>query len=151
MKQDCRKVVSEIVRKSGSSDPFYICKVLGIEVFFSALGSVKGLMTTNYGVHVIILNENLSEPEARFSCAHELGHICLKHDYNKIWMENHTGFNVNKFENEANQFAIHLLLEHLDESIWESEYQNPERICRAAGIPLEYASYFEHLNIDNGR
>lgn len=56
------------------------------------------------------MDTSLAEEEARFVCAHELGHAMLHQGYNRIFMDSATLFVTNRFEIEANRFAADLLL-----------------------------------------
>ena len=116
------RAVNRAVKHAESTDPFNICKSYGIKVHFVPLGSLKGFTATNYRMRNIFINEDLSDMDARYTCAHELGHILMRHDYNKLWMANHTFFNLNRYENEANRFAIHLLLVPKRLLLWGLKY-----------------------------
>ena len=142
LKKDYLSMVENIVTKVESSDPFRICKYLDIDVFFCPLGSLKAYTTTNYRIKTIHINDSLNEVDAYYSCAHELGHILLKHDYNKIWMANNTFYNLNKFENDANLFAMNLLLYPFLDDIKNMEYPSNDNISRLTGIPIEYINSF---------
>ena len=132
------RAANRAVKHAESTDPFNICKSYGIKVHFVPLGSLKGFTATNYRMRNIFINEDLSDMDARYTCAHELGHILMRHDYNKLWMANHTFFNLNRYENEANRFAIHLLLVPWCEEIDHMEYPSMENISSLTGIPIEY-------------
>lgn len=58
----------------------------------------------------IHINETITEHEKIFTCAHELGHALLHPNINTGFLKNSTLLSVNKFEIEANTFAIHLLI-----------------------------------------
>lgn len=136
--KDYDREVRKIVARAESFEPFRICKFLDIDVMFHALGERKAYTTVMNRIRTIVINEDLDEIQARYSCAHELGHIMMKHDYNKIWMENKTNWNTNRYENEANLFAIHLLMYPYKEEIKGMEYGSYENIGRLTGIPFEY-------------
>lgn len=138
MRKDYKKIVKRIVNKAETTDPFAICRYLDIPVRYTELGSLKGFTTTNYRVKTIFINEKLSKIEAKYSCAHELGHILMGHDYNKLWLASKTFFNLNRYENEANRFAVHLLLAPWQEEIEYMEYPSNDNISSLTGIPIEY-------------
>lgn len=138
MHKDYKKIAKNIIKKAASADPFAICRYLDIPVIHTDLGSLKGFTTTNYRIKTIFINEKLGEIEAKYSCAHELGHILMRHDYNKLWMANNTFFNLNRYENEANRFAIHLLLEPYRDEIDQMEYPSNDNISNLTGVPIEY-------------
>ncbi len=132
------KAVNKAVKRAESSDPFRICWDYGIIVKYVPLGSLKGFTATNYRIRTIFINEDLDEIEAKFTCAHELGHILMRHDYNKLWLANHTFYNLDRYENDANRFAIYLLQYQWQDDIENMEYPSNENISNLTGIPVEY-------------
>ncbi len=132
------KAVNKAVKRAESSDPFRIWWDYGIIVKYVPLGSLKGFTATNYRIRTIFINEDLDEIEAKFTCAHELGHILMRHDYNKLWLANHTFYNLDRYENDANRFAIYLLQYQWQDDIENMEYPSNENISNLTGIPVEY-------------
>ena len=57
-----------------------------------------------------VLNCNLTENDERFVLAHELGHAIMHENLNTPFLTENTLFSKNKFEREANTFAIELLV-----------------------------------------
>lgn len=135
-------MVSNIISKAETSNIYEICDFFNIRIFFAELGSIKAFTTTNYRIKTIFLNQTLAETERKFSIAHELGHIFLDHDYNKIWLSNHTGFTLNKFENQANQFAVYLLLYPHQDEISNLETKTTHNISIITGIDETYIHLF---------
>ena len=100
-------------------------------------------MKTTYGFYVryrrfqnIILNNALSEELQRFVCAHELAHSILHADLNVPKLTRYTMFSRDKFEIQANTFAVELLLpdgflrEYADCSIYQ--------LAASVGVPKEF-------------
>lgn len=71
----------------------------------------------------------------RFVCAHELGHVVLHPNVNTPFMKAHTLFSIDKFEKEANTFAVELLMP--DEIV--HEYETIFAAAAACGVPTEVA------------
>lgn len=58
----------------------------------------------------IHINQNLSNRDAKFTCAHELGHAVLHPDASNPFLRSKTFLSVDKLEIEANCFAVDLLI-----------------------------------------
>ena len=130
---DVRQRVNRIKKKYGTSDPYEIASGMGILVLFENLGNMNGYYNKPYRIKQIHINYNLSDHLQKFTCAHELGH-CIQHpNVNTMFLRNNTLLSVNKYEIEANRFAIELLLP--DEMLLE--YRNMdftvEQIARITG------------------
>jgi len=74
------------------------------------LGSLNGFYTINFRIKTIYLNEKLNTQQRKISCAHELGHIILRHHMNKLFLSNNTFIVTNKFEIQADKFTVELLV-----------------------------------------
>lgn len=105
-----KRTAMSLVRKFGTRDPFRIAEALGITVVRVPLSGIRGFYHYMKRCKLIYIDTDLSEADARFVCAHELGHVLLHRGYNRIFMDTHTYFAVNKFEVEANRFAVDLCL-----------------------------------------
>ena len=106
-----RKIAAELIETHGTCNPFLICENLNIKVKYQDLDEVKGFATEVLGRPFIFLNNGLQGFSQRFVLAHELYHI-ICHDIQDInFWEMHTLQNVQKFEDEANDFALALLLD----------------------------------------
>jgi Zn-dependent peptidase ImmA (M78 family) len=87
---------------------------------------------------MIIINCDLDEWLKRYVCAHELGHAVLHPDINTGFLKKHTLFPIGRFEREANEFAINLLLYGKN---WE-DYDTLYDLLRDCGIPTEMERSF---------
>ena len=102
--------VEQIVQKYRTRDPFEMIKGMNVILVYYPLEGVHGFYQYFQRNNIIYLDERLSENEQRFVLAHELGHMFLHKKANAIFMDTRTQFNTDKFELEANTFAIDLLL-----------------------------------------
>lgn len=93
----------------GTQDPFAICQQLGIEILFLPLGQMRGYCYSNENGTAVVLHNELSEHEAYVVCAHELGHVLLHSNLNRIYLDTSTFVCERKLENEVNAFAVCLL------------------------------------------
>lgn len=58
----------------------------------------------------IVINKHLPTEMQKFVCAHELAHSLLHPKVNTPFLRANTLMSVDKFEREANQFAVELLI-----------------------------------------
>ena len=128
--------IEMIKRKYGTNDPFELCDHLGIWVYILPLGGVEGHYTYMKRKKVFFINENLSEINKKFCCAHELGHALLHTKSNVYFNNSKTFFVQAKFENQANEFAAELLIE--DDLFKKYEGYNLDVISNCTGIDVKY-------------
>ena len=112
--------VDKLVRKYKTRDPFEMIKGMNVILVFYPLDGVRGFYQYFQRNNIIYIDEVLSEHDKAFVLAHEIGHMILHKKSNAIFMDSRTQFRTTKYENEANKFAIELLIS--DESL--SEYLN---------------------------
>lgn len=125
------KLINSIVQKHNSRNPFDIIRERNVILIFAPLKDVRGFYQYFQRNHIIYIDENLSEREKLFVCAHELGHMLLHKKVNAIFMDTRTFFNTDKFELEANLFAVELLIP--DDVIWENRGYTIEQLSRLLG------------------
>ena len=112
--------MNEIALKYGNRNPLKIIEAMDIILIRYPLEGVRGFYHYFQRNHIIYVDERLSEQDFLFVIAHELGHLFLHKDSNAIFMDTRTNFVTNKFEMEADRFALNLLIqdsdidEHLD-------------------------------------
>ncbi|MCI7739331.1 MAG: ImmA/IrrE family metallo-endopeptidase [Lachnospiraceae bacterium] len=109
--------VKSLVRKYGTRNPFEIIKSMNVIVVFYPLEGVKGFYQYFQRNNIIYIDERLPDHEKLFVCAHELGHMLMHKKANAIFMDSRTKLNTDKYETEADQFAMNLLIS--DEMIEE--------------------------------
>ena len=82
-----------LTRRYGTSSPFELCDCLGIRVQRPELPEATQALyfRTPEGHSIILLNSVLAEPESRYCCAHELGHILLHPGMNAQIISDLTG------------------------------------------------------------
>lgn len=126
-----KRRVEQIIRKYRTRDPFEMIKGMNVILVYYPLEGVHGFYQYFQRNNIIYLDERLSENEQRFVLAHELGHMFLHKKANAIFMDTRTQFNTDKFELEANTFAIDLLLP--DSLLEEYKEFTIEQISRITG------------------
>lgn len=107
---DIAKMANDIARKYDTRNPFEIIKALNVILVFYPLNGVNGFYQYFQRNNIIYIDERQSEKEQIVVCAHELGHMVIHKRSNAIFMDSRTHFNTDKFELEANRFAMNLLI-----------------------------------------
>lgn len=135
--------VNSLIAKYKTRDVFELCDYLGIHIKYDIIGSVKGYFFNDKGIKIITLNYNLDDWEIKVVLAHELGHAILHEETNICFLKNYTFFNENKAENEANEFASHLLIsdEELREFSIGKDSVCLESISSEFNVPIELVVY----------
>lgn len=134
---DIKARVNRLVRFYKTRDPFEMIKGMNIILVNYPLEGVRGFYQYFQRNNIIYLDEKISDSERRFVLAHELGHMILHKKSNAIFMDTRTQFNTSKYEQEANLFAMELLLpdQILDEYA-QSGYST-EQLSRITGYYTE--------------
>lgn len=130
-----KEKVSQLVRKYQTRDPFEMIKGMNIILVHYPLEGVHGFYQYFQRNNIIYLDERLSESEQRFVLAHELGHMFLHKSTNAIFMDTRTQFVTDKFEKEANTFAVELLVP--DTEIIENPDLTIGQLARITGYSEE--------------
>lgn len=117
---DIKKRVNQLVQKYGTRNPLEIAKSMGCIIVHYPLEGVRGFYHYFQRNHIIYVDDRLPDHIILFVIAHELGHVVLHKKTNAIFMDTRTQFVTNRYENEANLFAVDLLIsdddieEHID-------------------------------------
>lgn len=138
-----KNIANNLAEKYGTRNPYELCDFLNIPVLYNNLGNIKGLFQNVQGSPVIHLNNSLSEDEIKPVLAHELGHALLHKELNVCFLNNYTFCITDKYENEANKFAAHLLIDDKDLDTFSSgyEYVTIEQLSMHFRIPEELIEY----------
>ena len=132
-----RSVVKRVYKEYGTSNPFTICLYKGILVQYAPLGTLNAHYSKLYRIPIITINSDLDERAAVLACFHELGHLFLKHNDNKIYCSQKVNMKVSPWEEAANLFAVEFLLLQLEAD--DKAYYTKQQIAVLAGIPEELA------------
>ena len=114
---DIKKKADFLERKFETRNPFEIIQGLNVILVFAPLVGTRAFYQYFQRNNIIYINENLSFHEQKFECAHEMGHMFLHKKSNAIFMDTRTCFVTDKYENEADTFAMDLLVS--DQMLWE--------------------------------
>ena len=125
-------MIQKLVRQAGTRDPFEIARQKHIIITEEPLGSIRGYYSRSHRQPVIHINSALSESQRRFTCAHELGHALLHPKANTPFLHSRTLFSVNRYEIEANRFAVWLLIS--DEDLVEYPDRTIPQLAQIFGV-----------------
>ena len=125
-------MIQKLVRQAGTRDPFEIARQKHIIITEEPLGSIRGYYSRSHRQPVIHINSALSESQRRFTCAHELGHALLHPKANTPFLHSRTLFSVNRYEIEANRFAVWLLIS--DEDLAEYPDRTIPQLAQIFGV-----------------
>lgn len=128
-----KKIVNHLTMRHGTRDPFRLAEELGVSILYCTLGNTLGYTVIYKRIPVIVLNEGLDERLMSFVCAHELGHAIMHKNVNTPWLKRHTFFSIDKYEREANTFAVELLC--YDELVSEHYDITLTNLAISLGIP----------------
>ena len=123
--------VLHLIKKYDTSNPFELADILNISVFYENLGTINGYYNKPLRMKQIHINSSLNDHEAKFTCAHELGHAILHPNASTPFLRSNTLISVEKMETEANTFAMNLLIP--DETILENSDYTTEQLSRLLG------------------
>lgn len=113
---EIREAAHRVAKKYQTTDPFCIADRLGMVLIFAPMEGIRGLRQFVHRRTVIYINSFLDEHQQRLVCAHELGHHFLHRQMNRIFMDRATSMVTQKYENEANAFALELI--YSDEDLY---------------------------------
>ncbi len=138
--------VKSVKQKHCESDPFRLCREMGIKLIPYSFGTepdaIKGFYSENFRIRTIIFNSDLPKVIQKIIVAHELGHAVLHRKSGFQGFHDYALFNdcVNT-EKEANLFAAEFLLE--DEDVLEALNMGTTFSSAAAAlsVPMELLDF----------
>lgn len=137
---EAKQMAKKLIARFQTCDPFKIADSLDYIVIFVPLHGVRGFHQYIKKNHIIYIDNSLDTEMQRWVCAHELGHIFLHPNLNKMFMANHTYSVQSKYEVEADRFAACLC--------YPPEYLNAEfegcsicQISEALCLPMSLIEY----------
>lgn len=140
MSQESKIKAQKLISRFQTNDPFRIADSLDYIVLFVPLHGIRGFHQYVKRNHIIYIDDSLDTEKQRWVCAHELGHIFLHPNLNKMFMANHTYSVQSKYEVEADRFAACLC--------YPPEYLNAEfegcsicQISEALRLPMDLIEY----------
>lgn len=126
-----RKKVNHLVKFYRSRDPFEMIRGMNVILVYYPLEGVRGFYQYFQRNNIIYIDERLSEHEKKFVLAHELGHMFLHKKANALFMDTRTHFNGDRFEMDADLFAMELLVS--DDMLLENGGCTIDQLSRLLG------------------
>lgn len=128
--------VNKLIKKYNTHNAFEIADELGIIVIKEPLDdNINGFYQYFKRNRIIYINSKLDEHNQLIVASHELGHAILHSKLNIVFLEENTFCVKNRYEKEANMFAIELLLQ--DKILNQYIGYTLDQISAAESIPLE--------------
>ena len=135
---DIKKIVNELCRKYGTSNPYDLAACLGIHIRFDRLGTMQGYFHQMSRVRQIVINEDLPEHIEKFVLAHEIGHSIMHPGCNTSFLQS-TFFSTDKLEIQANKFAAELIIQDVD--LMEHWEYTVDQWAAYYGLPREIIEF----------
>ncbi len=136
-----KQLAQSLIARHGTGDPFELCSLLGVPVLRVGLHrQIRGFCHYALGTHIIYINQALDERAQRFVCAHELGHVLLHPQANRIFLDTSTYQVTARYELAANRFACHLLFPE-DSAFFEYPEYTVEQMAAVLGLPAQLVEY----------
>jgi len=134
------KLIHTLIRKYNTNCPFTIAEHLNIHIRFEDLGEhTRGIYYSKLRRRFIVINTRLNSQWQRFICAHELAHDRLHRGLNRFFLDEYSLLNTDKYERQANEFAIRLISFHTKIQPTESI----EHFFLRNSIPTVMIKYFK--------
>lgn len=130
---DIKARANRLVRFYKTRNSFEMIKGMNVILVYYPLEGVRGFYQYFQRNNIIYIDEKLSDIEKKFVLAHELGHMILHKKSNAIFMDTRTHFNTDRYENEADLFAMSLLLSDDSISEYQAEGFTTDQIARITG------------------
>lgn len=132
-----KDAAEKTIKKYRTSDPYILAEKMDIIIHRVNLGAVRGMCYNTRRIRQIFLHYDLPDHLERFVLGHEIGHLIMHPDSNAPFLRG-TLFSKERYELEANEFAIRLIMpdmdimEHWDYTIdqWAMVYGLPKEIIK---------------------
>ena len=127
-----RDAAERIIERYRTADPYKLAEEMDIIIHRVNLGTVRGMCYNTRRIRQVFLHHDLPDHLARFVLGHEIGHLIRHPDSNAPFLSG-TLFSKERYELEANEFAIRLVVSDID--IIEHWYYTLDQWAMAYGLP----------------
>ena len=138
---DCHRfynIAGNIRAKYDTSDPFELCRCMGVNVRYADIGSLKGMYKYIIKNYFILINNALDRHTARIVCCHELCHHILHRDIARnmgVW-DNMLYDMSGSIEQEANVLAAEILISDDDMNRENIEGRTAAQVAASLGVDV---------------
>jgi len=136
---DTKSFANRLANYHGTRDPVRISQERGYVVIDTPLSGIRGYYQYIQRCHIIYLDNDLSEQDRNWVCAHELGHSLMHKSMNRVFMDTRTHMVTNRYEIEADRFAVDLI--YSDDDMREYVDCSLDTIARCLGVSYSLAEY----------
>lgn len=129
-----RDAAEKTIKKYQTSDPYMLAEKMDIIIHRVNLGAVRGMCYSTRRIRQIFLHYGLPVHLECFVLGHEIGHLVMHPNSNAPFLRG-TLFSKERYEMEANEFAIRLIMPDID--IMEHWDYTIEQWAMVYGLPRE--------------
>ncbi len=131
---DIKLHIKRLLKQHKTLNPYELADALGIIVHRMNLGATRGFCYNTRRIKQVFLSDSLSDWTEKFVLAHEIGHLIMHPKHNAPFLQS-TFFSMDRYEIEANRFAVELLITEEDlQEHWEYTIDEWAMYC---GLPRE--------------
>lgn len=134
-----KQLADRTAAKYRTRDPYELARALDVIVIDTPLQGVRGFCHRISRCKIIYIDNSLDDWQRRIVCAHELGHLLMHKDLNRIYMDNHTYLLSSRYEREADKFAVCYLYD--DDYIQQLQLGTIQQASVTMGVPEPLAEY----------
>lgn len=116
----------------------HISQLNDINIHLSPLKNIAAYYMEQDGRRIIVVNKHTRRTRQRFSVAHEIGHVVLRHGAIRFMMNGYHGGRPEWQETQANAFAAELLIPKL--ALARMGAMTPRQIAQLCGVSMEAAT-----------
>ncbi len=131
---DIKLHIKRLFKQHKTLNPYELADALGIIVHRMDLGTTRGFCYNTRRVKQVFLSDSLSDWTEKFVLAHEIGHLIMHPKHNAPFLQS-TFFSMDRYEIEANKFAVELII--TDEDLQEHWEYTIDEWAMYYGLPRE--------------
>lgn len=115
----------------------HICKINNISIYMASMRGVAAYYMEQDGQRIIVVSDQAPKTRRRFSVAHEIGHVVLRHGAIRLMMDGRPTSRPEWQEVQANAFAAELLMPKM--ALTRKGILTPKQIADMCGVSMEAA------------
>lgn len=115
----------------------HICKINNISIYMASMRGVAAYYMEQDGQRIIVVSDQAPKTRRRFSVAHEIGHVVLRHGAIRLMMDGRPTSRPEWQEVQANAFAAELLMPKT--ALTRKGQLTPKQIASMCDVSMEAA------------